>query len=380
MKILFVFHEANLTGASLNLFRMICWFKKNTDFEMSFLFKEGGPLKKIILDFGDVIEFDVVASKKTGNINRLWNKIGSSNKRESENFKKIREKKFDIIYFNTILSSEFIISLSSIKAIKVWHIHELGLATSLIGPKRFQIKDKIDFIIANSKATHDYLVENGFSIKSIKVLHPVILTEEILKKSSEDLGAEYELFLKDSFTIGSAGTVMERKGVQSFILLIKIIDSLYPANNFKYVWVGSVSLKDRLLIEHDIHHGELRNKLIFVDERSNPFPFYKRFDVFVSTSKEESFGLCAVECACFKKPLVCFDKTGGLQELVLKAENIIVPYLDLMTMANKLIELSENRNTLTKLGESSKKISKEFDENIVMPMFSKYLKELISKE
>ena len=65
MKILFIFHEANLTGATLSLFGNVKWYSDNTDITMHFLLKENGILNNEISQIGTVY---------------LWQKENSTNK------------------------------------------------------------------------------------------------------------------------------------------------------------------------------------------------------------------------------------------------------------------------------------------------------------
>jgi glycosyltransferase involved in cell wall biosynthesis len=111
----------------------------------------------------------------------------------------------------------------------------------------------------------------------------------------------------------------------------------------------------------------------------NPFPYYELFDIFVSFSKEESFGLSALEAAALHKPLVCFKNTGGIEELVEQAGNITIPYLDMIKMGQKLIEMQKDSNMLHQLGCDSYLVAQKYEENIVMPQMYNFLK-LISEK
>jgi len=53
------------------------------------------------------------------------------------------------------------------------------------------------------------------------------------------------------------------------------------------------------------------------------------------------------------KPILCFDKAGGQPEFVEKDCGSVVPYLDVETMADKVIELYNNRDLLRQLGQNA---------------------------
>lgn len=153
------------------------------------------------------------------------------------------------------------------------------------------------------------------------------------------------------------------------------MDYLYPNNNFFYMWVGNMYNLD--VVEHDIDFSGYKGRVILTQEQSEPFQYYKIFDVFVSCSKEESFGLSAIEAAALQKPLVCFEKTGGLEEIVKGAENITVPYLDIVEMAKKIFELYSDPKVIKDLGLKASYYATQFDENVIMPEFEKIINAIV---
>lgn len=67
MKILFVFHEAELSGASILLYRMVNWLSENTSISLSFLLMRDGPLGKEIKELGPVYFWDETPPRKKNN-------------------------------------------------------------------------------------------------------------------------------------------------------------------------------------------------------------------------------------------------------------------------------------------------------------------------
>ena len=119
--------------------------------------------------------------------------------------------------------------------------------------------------------------------------------------------------------------------------------------------------------DRDIELTGLKNKITFTGNLGNPVPYYQSFDVFLSLSKQESFGLAAVEVSLLEKPIVFFDKTEGLSEIFSDKTGGEIPYLNLNVMANKLIELYKNPDLRKSLGKEARNIGEKFDENIIMP-------------
>ena len=96
--------------------------------------------------------------------------------------------------------------------------------------------------------------------------------------------------------------------------------------------------------------------------------------MFVSTSKEESFGLALIEAACLKKPLFCFENSHEIERLVKSASNFTTDYLDVLAMSEQLIELSKNKRLLAEAGERALVTATRYDEDEIMPPFLNFLK------
>jgi glycosyltransferase involved in cell wall biosynthesis len=372
MKILFVFHEARLTGASLALFRVVDWLKRNSDVNMFFLFKENGPLQQDLLNYGTSISCDT--TEKPTAVNRFLRVFIQRKTPQQILLERVQKENFDLVYFNTIVISDMIRMMAGLKVKKLWHIHELELAAKTIGISKLNVISHVDYVVANSESTKSFLLEQGVDKNLISVFYPTINVKAIIEKSQVESLALEGFPIENSFVIGSSGTVLERKGVQAFMILAKTIDRIYPDNNFKYVWAGAMNGRDRIIIEHDIRKAGLHEKVFFTGELSNPYPVYKSFDVFVSTSKEESFGLALIEAACLRKPLFCFENSHEIERLVKSASNFTTDYLDVLSMSEQLIELSKNKELLAKAGERALATATRYDEEEIMPPFLNFLK------
>jgi len=370
-KILFIFHEANRTGATLNLFNMVKWLSENSDISMSFLFKENGNLVNDLSKVGvvylwnpDPVQTDQSLLKK------VVNYIKKRNNRKSL-FKQLIKCNFKLIYANTLTSSDIIKDLAPLKCKILWHIHELDLAINILGQNLLDASSYISLFIANSNSTKVNLKKHGIDGTKIKVLNPIINYNKIQSLGFEPGFKQTLRIPDDAFIIGSSGSGTERKGISTFIQLPVIVDYLFPENKFYYMWIGKIF--NSKIIEHDIETLGMKNRILLPGEQKNPLPFYRIFDIYISCSKEESFGISAIEAAVMGKPLICFEKTGGLEEIVNQAGNITVPYMNIIVMARKIIELYFDRDKLANLGMKASKYAKKFDEELIMPEFKKIL-------
>ncbi len=371
MKVLFVFHDAERTGATLNLLNIVKWLAVHTEIQMSFLIREDGPLYSEIGQYGRTSfwDFRPLASGK-GLIQKVLISILNPIYRLFL-MMRLWSQKFDLIYANTIGTSKQIKVLSRLKRKIIWHIHELEMALQVAGMYRLRSEKYADLIIANSPITRDNLVAHGISQKRIRIVSPVINIGEISGfRDCADLRSAYGID-PDAIIIGSSGSGIDRKGINLFLQLPGIIDHFLPGNGFYYIWVGKIF--DAEIHDQELRKQELDGRMLFPGELQNPYSVYGIFDIYVSCSKEESFGLSAAEAAVLQKPVICFEKTGGLEELVHEFNNITVPYLDVIAMAEKIIELAGDASQRHSLGRMASESVKKYDIGLVMPEFARML-------
>lgn len=383
MKILFIFHEYYHTGATIVLYRNILWLK-NKGIEPILLITGHGSLENEIRKLGKFYNWNeedeiIVIRNIFSRIRRKLRKYFPRSKHYKEILlEHLKDENFDLIYANTICSSVYIKELGFLNKPVIWHIHELELAINLLGREHLEIHNQVNYIIANSNATKVNLIQNhNIDSNKIIVQYPCINILNILSKKDSNFDIEKALNIpKDSFIIGTSGTVFSQKGCDAFIILIKIIEELFPSNNFHFIWVGHNW--NKFEIDRDIELSGLKNKITFAGNLENPIPYYQSFDIFISLSKEESFGLAAVEASLLEKPIVFFDKTEGLSEIFSNKTGGEIPYLNLMVMANKIIELYNKPELRRSLGKEAQNIGKKFDEDVLMPDLLRTLIKCIS--
>jgi glycosyltransferase involved in cell wall biosynthesis len=371
VKILFIFHEAQFTGATLALSGNVKWFSEHTDFLMSFLFLENGPLKNEFVKTGPVFLWRKENLKKRSIFRKVVDRIMKTDY-QTRLLLNLKKRKYDLIYANTVMCSELIQKVAHFDTKIVWHIHELELAIRCMGTERLKAEKYVNYIIANSKSTMNNLLRYGIDKNKVSVHYPGIDIRKIQNSSLSFSARETLKIPSEAFIIGSSGTAIDRKGIWDFVSLPLIIDSIFPENKFYYLWVGKLFNKE--IVEYDLEKAGLTDRIIFSGEQRDPFPYYNIFDIYVSCSKEESFGLSAIESAVLHKPLVCYKNTGGIEEIAEQSNNITIPYLNLPEMAKKIIEVYRDKDRIKELGNLAFENAKRYDNEIIMPDLYNYLK------
>ena len=82
-------------------------------------------------------------------------------------------------------------------------------------------------------------------------------------------------------------------------------------------------------------------------------------------SREDSFPLVNIEAAAQGVPVLCFDSAGGTPEFINGRAGAVVPYLDLVAMSDKILELLGDRAKRDELGANAKKESGKYTVDII---------------
>ncbi len=127
---------------------------------------------------------------------------------------------------------KIIIRLAHFKCKKIWHIHELELAISIIGKEHLNAGKYVDLFIANSQSTYNNLVECNIDKERIRIVYPVI---DI--KSIDDPVKKINLRVllgipKAAFIIGTSGTGIDRKGINSLSIFPSLWITFFQGINF----------------------------------------------------------------------------------------------------------------------------------------------------
>ncbi|MEE9438728.1 MAG: N-acetyl-alpha-D-glucosaminyl L-malate synthase BshA [Saprospiraceae bacterium] len=102
-------------------------------------------------------------------------------------------------------------------------------------------------------------------------------------------------------------------------------------------------------------------------------------DVFLLPSKNESFGLAALEAMACEVPVVS-SNVGGLPEVNIHGKTgFLCKVGDVDDMANKTIEILANPETHQKFRKAAFKHAKTFDIANILPIYHSYYEEIIEK-
>lgn len=257
-----------------------------------------------------------------------------------------KRQHFDLIYANTVGSLPKAIELKqTLKAPVLLHIHETERTCIRRGITKEMMRKCDQFVSVSSLSTHA-LESYGVKRENIHVIPPF----------SEHLGnikvqcIDHPEIDKDTFVIGMSGVGGWRKGSDVFPMIVKRFITKYPKVKCKFVWLGALNPAET---PYDLKQLGIEKYVVTPGLVKNPMQYYKRFDVFLLTSREDPFPLVCMENAALGNPIILFEGTSGIVDLVRNGETgIAVPYLDVEAMADSIYLLYSQPDLRNRLGSN----------------------------
>ena len=155
-------------------------------------------------------------------------------------------------------------------------------------------------------------------------------------------------------TIGAAGTLEWRKGIDLFLRLAHRLRDRPRTGPVTFVWIGGRSdeVERYRRVAADLGVDDV---VRFVGTQPDPLDWFRLLDVFVLPSREDPFPLVCLEAAAVEVPVVAFD-TGGIQELLVQGCGLVSAYPDLDDLAVKVLELLDDQARRTTLGTRGREL------------------------
>ena len=151
-------------------------------------------------------------------------------------------------------------------------------------------------------------------------------------------------------------TVARLEKVKGFDLLVKAASILKKEGlDFKWFIIGEGSERGRINVLCKEYH--LEDSIILLGQKTNPYVYMKRCDIYVQTSRNEGLGLTVIEAKILEKLIVCTNFSTASSLISDKLDGILCDILfeDIAEKIMMLVERKELReNILGKLRTQKK--------------------------
>ena len=177
--------------------------------------------------------------------------------------------------------------------------------------KKYFLNRSRIYLTYNSNYTKEFWETQGVKNSNAKVIYNGIAFKEVdARKTKLDLG------LPNKFLVGTTCRLIEWKRVD---YLVKAFAKFQVnKDDVHLVIIGDGD--ERIRLENMAESLGIRKKVSFVGNVINVEEFQNQLDVCVFPSTTESFGLVAIECMYYGKPVIVMNDGGGITELINSVE------------------------------------------------------------
>ncbi len=189
-------------------------------------------------------------------------------------------------------------------------------------------------IVCVSKFTRDSFAKRYPSLADRTVyIYNVCSIDSIRAKSKEEIDDKF--FETSAFTILSIGRIAPVKRFHEIPAIARRLKDAGCA--FKWYIMGGGSAEDTDKIKTAIENCGVKDEVIMLGARTNPFPYLKRVDLLVSTSESEACPMIFNEAKILGTPIVSADFGSSYEFIKQGINGHIAPIEKMHFVIEKLI-------------------------------------------
>lgn len=229
------------------------------------------------------------------------------------------EKEYDIAvaYSQNGLAPYYIMDKTYAKRKVLWYHNGAYERTE----KEFLLDQKYytqyDFVVGVSDFCADVLREKfSFREDQLVVLKNICDTSKIRQDSQLFVPDTYE---KKEFHIATVGRMAIEKGPDLALEACRILHD--TGNPVCWHWIGDGPQRSE--IQSKVKEYGLENSFLLEGNRVNPYPYIRSCDLYVQTSRYESYSMTTMEAQILYKPIV-ITGVGGMKNLIQNGKNGIL--------------------------------------------------------
>ena len=224
-----------------------------------------------------------------------------------------------------------------------------------------RLNRKTNIIIAVSNSVKRFLIEQKLAPENrIRVIHNGISLER--SKMQETCLPSSTATTKhkrngNHYIIGNVGNLNHQKGQVYLIEAMPAIIKHYPHTMLEIIGEG----EERKNLELKIKELHLERHITLLGRQLNPGSFMEKWDVLVSSSLAETFGIVILEAFMHKLPVIA-TKVGGIPDIITNdKDGILVGDRNPKKISDAVIELLSDPIKYEKLSLAGYERAKDFD-------------------
>jgi colanic acid/amylovoran biosynthesis glycosyltransferase len=280
---------------------------------------------------------------------------------------------FDVIHAHYGHNGAFVSNLKSKKILKKktkiltsFHGYDLWPSEIVKLRKTYEIlKDNCDALLVNSEYSKQLLI-NIIGENSKMVILPVSTNTDFFKRKSNSIK-------KSFFNIVFCGRLVEVKGPELCLDILKLFIERNPSNNIKLTFVGDGELREKLIEKINILN--LKEKVVLVGAKTplEVLDIYNNSDLFLlpgiheeKTQIAETQGVVIQEAQSCELPVLVSNIGGMKYGLINGMTGFTVEEKNVNSFVEKLEFLFYNENERLQMGKSGRSfVVANFDSNVI---------------
>ena len=112
-------------------------------------------------------------------------------------------------------------------------------------------------------------------------------------------------------------------------------------------------------LKEELNKLSLSREMIIIPFNKSVQFFYSSIDLYISTAREEPFGLTLLEAGLYKKPCIAFEKSGGPEEILNNNIGLLIPYGNIEIAVDSIFKIKNNKQLYSSLSNNINKVTLE---------------------
>lgn len=227
--------------------------------------------------------------------------------------------------------------------------------------EKFRLYEKIILICDDMKREFEEMFPE-YKEKAVRIYNPMdfSLIREKIKDEKELTEKDREL-LKEKYFIAVSRFV----SIKNRVALVEIYSELKKRGRKEKLYILGEG-EDRVNIEKTIEKLNLKNDVILLGQKKNPFPFMRNAELFLHTSIGEGLPTVFIESMLCDTIVVSYDCPTGPKEILMNGKaGGLVSLNNKKEFENKVIEILENKELKNSMIKNMNKKICEFEYSYV---------------